>query len=887
MNRSALSRSASISSRDPREAACAPVRHPRNFARRWTWLLLISMMLTFPGCGGCGSGNNANKTPEELAEEEAEKQRAEEERKRQEEMQDFTVGELRTIPSTQETVGASVKPGHWSVASIDVTANKFDLPNGELTTQPLKLDGMPFRMGSSRDALLSKGQKKSLPIVLFVPPGRSTQSIDARISRGGGGIIEQKATGVARMPEHQFHFVVLTDKPNAYNYLAQLPSMRPHQWNAGLQMAAFYRVHVPDLQVESVPLPDTSLCWTSTAFLLLDGLPSEALDPQQQSALIDWLHWGGQLVVSGPGTLDLLKGGFLDSFLPAQPGRDITLSEADVQSFAEDWTPDKTGRRDLNLSLAEDISAKELLIDEDDPAIRVLATTSSDSGEIPMAVERSVGRGRIVITAFSLSQKEFIPPAWNAFDSFFNACILLRPPRRYSWGSFGEELNARWVSSRYSGAEPRLQSRIRYFSRDAKAPLGAVTIDGEEIESFDGILIDDQSTGTILRSAFDDEEDAIHGPGVAGWSDFNIASATARETLRKAAGIVIPDGSFVLRMLAIYVVVLVPVNWLIFRLIGRVEWAWIAAPVITIVFALIVINQAELDIGFARARTELNVIEIQGGYSRAHVSRFTSLYTSLTTAYDTRYTDPTAIVQPFARLGAHETRRALLGETPNTINYRRTPSRVTLSGFEVSSNSTEMLHSEHMLDLGGGIYLSSFDGVAGTVVNDTDMDLQGTAVLTSDSVAWIGELEAGGESTFRLERRLPNVSEVADETEESESDPPQNARPEDYWFPEREESAFTSQDGDSRQLDLRPLIQLAEARGANATGDTFPADEIRLVAWNVEPLPGMEVEPIASQVRVGNVILAHLKLPALPDAVKDDNTPEGAKDDDELGDFDE
>ena len=69
--------------------------------------------------------------------------------------------------------------------------------------------------------------------------------------------------------------------------------------------------------------------------------------------------------------------------------------------------------------------------------------------------------------------------------------------------------------------------------------------------------------------------------------------------------------------LAGYLVVLVPVNWFLFRLIGRVEWAWVAAPLIAVVSALMVIRLARLDIGFARARFEVNVVEMQGQYPRA------------------------------------------------------------------------------------------------------------------------------------------------------------------------------------------------------------------------------------------------------------------------------
>ena len=41
------------------------------------------------------------------------------------------------------------------------------------------------------------------------------------------------------------------------------------------------------------------------------------ITPIQQDAMLDWLHFGGQLVVSGPGSMDLLRGSFLDNYLPA------------------------------------------------------------------------------------------------------------------------------------------------------------------------------------------------------------------------------------------------------------------------------------------------------------------------------------------------------------------------------------------------------------------------------------------------------------------------------------------------------------------------------------------------------------------------------------------
>ena len=39
---------------------------------------------------------------------------------------------------------------------------------------------------------------------------------------------------------------------------------------------------------------------------------------EQRQALLDWLYWGGQIIISGPNSLEKLRGEFLDAYLPAQ-----------------------------------------------------------------------------------------------------------------------------------------------------------------------------------------------------------------------------------------------------------------------------------------------------------------------------------------------------------------------------------------------------------------------------------------------------------------------------------------------------------------------------------------------------------------------------------------
>jgi len=68
--------------------------------------------------------------------------------------------------------------------------------------------------------------------------------------------------------------------------------------------------------------------------------------------------------------------------------------------------------------------------------------------------------------------------------------------------------------------------------------------------------------------------------GVGAWNDYSATASAARQSLREAAGVEVPDAGFVVLCLTGYLAALVPLNWLIFRTIGRIEWAWIAAPII-------------------------------------------------------------------------------------------------------------------------------------------------------------------------------------------------------------------------------------------------------------------------------------------------------------------
>jgi hypothetical protein len=198
-------------------------------------------------------------------------------------------------------------------------------------------------------------------------------------------------------------------------------------------------------------------------------------------------------------------------------------------------------------------------------------------------------------------------------------------------------------------------------------------------------------------------------------------------------------------MLAIYLVVLVPINWLVFWAMGRVEWAWIAAPLIAIAGAISVAKLASLDIGFVRSNTQIGLLEVHTDYSRGHLTEYSALYTSLSTGYQIDLSNHTSQCLPFANVSREE--------SLSQVTLRRSREN-RLENFMIRSNSTGLLHSESILDLGGPISLApngQDQPSTEFVENRSQYDLKDAGIIgRTDSgqlqVAWIGDLPAATRS---------------------------------------------------------------------------------------------------------------------------------------------
>lgn len=885
------------------------------------WVVLAALLLFTPGCGGCWNGGGAagpkQLTDEELlAEQERKKKKKAEKPKPDFELPDPVVlpndpfailptfdpkkdaDEAATSPSTDEEdlsrAIARIKPGHWVAAVQRAKANNFDF-QGLLASMPVDANGDPleiehtrFRLLLDRPASLPKGQTKYFESLFFLTrrPAdvATTYQLRNRLSgyRTTNTAVETTVGGIPMRP-HEYYLVVLSADPSRYVDLPKLDSIAPQKSeffdpseDSGNLMAARYYYVVLDKADKNVALPSHPLAWSMIAHVVWDDINPQTLTKQQQQALLDWLHWGGQLIVSGPNSLDKLKGSFLEPFLPCASEEAATLSDAELQPINQYWSPedDERQRRFSQTDKQSIRIAKtwrwNLIAGKSIPGVKLALAKEGrfvpQTGEL--VAERRIGAGRIVATGFPLTDASF--RFWANRDNFFNACLLRRPGRKYVGNKATGEFAIQWTApyERVRPNDPRLTTGLRYFTRDVghfelaasrspaapavRPPLNTPPV----VRGFPPGVFDDtnflaeQWQNYVVDPAVDDSRFAGYQAdpfsGIGGWSDSGGVSRESRDALRKAAGISIPPADFVLKALGVYLLVLVPLNWLVFWLLGRVEWAWIAAPVIAMIGAGAVIQQAQLDIGFARSQTEICVLEVQGSYARAHLTRYVALYTSLSSAYTLAFEDADAVALPFAADLTYQRR-------PTDSFYQSQLHRdeqMALRNVQVQSNSTEMVHGEQMLDLQGALTLSGDSQKGWRFENDSFLTLQGAAIIRRNGdqyeAAYLGELVPGAQSSARFSGSAASPT----------------------WPKEWDESPVLAPQGSQSargEVRLHGLARLAATQLKLQEGDA------RLIAWSSEQLPGLQVLPSAAQKKSYTLIVAHLDRGVLPPPSRDDN----------------
>ncbi|GAA5506914.1 hypothetical protein [Novipirellula caenicola] len=818
---------------------------------RFSLLLALLCSTLIVGCDGCRS------TPND-----------EEEEKKKAALPDFTSLPAQAFPADRTPIGGGIKPGHWFSASEILKSNREDV-RGQLESRArLGKSSSPDTQAARtalvnvRPIVLPKGQQRRFDYRNLAPlPQGDSKNIflSSQLFSGGRGLVYDSQPDLFQfLSQEEYFFIILTNRPERFAKLIGADWQRPYRSEAEFaSKAANYRIVIPDTD-EVLPIAETMLDWTSTAVVLWDDISADALTPGQSTAIADWVHFGGQLIVNGADGSEAIADSSLVDLLPLYPRGNIELAPESATELLQQWAVKSDRSTEAQTALLQSETAR-VAVDGN------LADDAEDvAGTGKLILHRRVGRGRVVQSRFDL-MSDWISN-WDSYNSFFNAVILQRPRREFVEIDTDLLLKHQYADFERYDADPTMNTTFRIATRDALldyTPHAATSTDAKspdanrseakrtDAKSTTMLATTDSAAKSIAASPATPtpEADNANGEankahskkrpandglsrdrwtrvdpvmGIGGWNNASDAVNLTKAILRNESGIVIPPSSLVVRSLGIYLLALVPLNYLVFRLFGKLEYAWLTVPVIAIAGAVWVARSAQLDIGFARSQTELAILETQPGYQRGHLARVIAIYNSLSSTYDMQFSTVDAVANSIAQSQTNSVDEPLRFQT----DFEEGP---RLSGVAVGSNQTQMVRAEQIIDLGGGIYL---DGE--TLVNETEYDLLDSFVAVKSAenqirLAVVGLCAAGSKNKLRF-RDDAEVNVSAD----------------------------------------LPL-QISHVMNAFLADKSIPPNSSRLVGRIEESLPGMTVTPQAKQHTAQTVVLANLRFPPSPEPKSDVN----------------
>jgi hypothetical protein len=731
-----------------------------------------------------------------------------------------------------------MKPFHWATLSMELRANDEDY-EGFIQSFPVMMPSMPHELVFRREARLLKEKRARLPLQVnlmqTIPKEWTLELIRPGAIRADG---IWQASLLTLEPHQMLVMILAKESTNQYAAWNRLVAMFPSEAerdSSEIEKQRYYRLVLP-MDADKPSLSPHPLTWGTMSHVIWDGLPPDTLSVSQQQAMLDWLHWGGQIILTGGAgqAYSLLRESFLGPHLPADAtGQTVPLSRDDLRPLSQSFPPP------ARLENPNDQSQPVPLTTEDAirrfgrsyqapapivpapqrPVQLAVLRANPGSSTIPLgeasphllAVERRVGRGRLTMLAINPNDPALL--AWPGLDTMIRRVVLRRPeePVRGQPGFDGLEYR-RAYRGRLLAHD---LSWYRIMSRDAGLELHYGVRTQSDLDALR------QKVAEKNQDAATDPE-AVYSslPGVADWRDFTTVPRLARDLLDQASGISIPSSSFVLRVLLAYVIAVVPLNWFICRFfLNRREWAWVIVPLVALGFAIGVERMAARNLGYDTASDEIDLLEVYSDYPRAHLTRLGSLYSTGRTNFTLSYpNDPTALALPM------DTGRSIRGEQIAGSVFQSYPVPA-LVGLSVEPRSLSLYRAEQMLALKGPIRLEG-DGENRKIVNESGQEL-GDATLV--------DMGAGKPKEWYLGTIAAGASVPIGQLQEA----PQPENPE--VAPGPDPFSFLSM-----------LKHEYEGRSENQ-------GELRLVAWVPETVAGQVIDPPVDRRRGFTAVVVHLR----------------------------
>ena len=805
-------------------------------------ILLCLLLVQLVGCRGCSRPKSTKETDEEALV-----------KKKKERL---VVGELKALPFTYEIAGSILKPGHWYQANQKLKANYSDesltASLSVINREQLKVSFAPSQspVDFTRNVTLAVGQEKNIQLKFFQPevavtgdePTKTPSALRVLYSQRGIGTPVQEGDFLCNvLAGYQYNLISLSRDPSRYTFWRGLDCII---WSSKQRMSderiSPYRVIDLNEDEIAIQFPNRLYAMTSISHLVINDSSVSIMTTDQQQALQDWLYFGGTIILNGPEAIGGIETSFMKEYSPLLRTSNSLVSDHEIVSLNNTWSIKQIlGEREL-LAPAKPIPKLSGELATGAQWVKTVGPNNEGMSLDGLVAEKLVGQGRVVMTTFPMTDNAFL--RWQSYSSFIHNAILRKPHRN---PSSGIEADTKFAGE-YEGTEqnPLHSTRLRIWARD----LDDSTM---RTKAFVRKRKEEEQKPTYVDASTEFAKSKRTSLGA--WNPQSKVLVNARQCLQESSGITVPKINTIVKLLLGYLIVLVPLNWLFFRLFGRVELAWAAAPVIALAGAFFVARSVQLDVGFSRSQTTYGFLELHNGYSRGMLSSYTALYTSLSTNYRAVYEQDTGVVLPISSISGDKRSRSSIGK----IDYwYADDAGAGMQSVPVLSNTTGLFQAEEMVNFASKL-TAEFDKdmTAVEIKNGLGFSIKDAGIVGVDSQGmlvsgWLGTSDEGASKRCQLK-----IIETDNRWRQEWDRNPILARP--SYMRAEDGTLWTDQDLQD-ELYLGPMLEDLTKKYPLARG------EFIAIGWTDQPLGVLSITPVAKQKKQRTVVLLHLSAANLP-----------------------
>ncbi len=225
---------------------------------------------------------------------------------------------------------------------------------------------------------------------------------------------------------------------------------------------------------------------------------------------------------------------------------------------------------------------------------------------------------------------------------------------------------------------------------------------------------------------------------------FGSAPPLLSQAVMRGPSLDAPGTSVIAIFLLAYLVILVPVNYLVLKRLDRKEWAWGTIPALVLLFAA-----GTFGVGYAAKGGSVFVnrsalIETSAGRREAGVYSEVGLFSPRRSSYDIDLAGD-GLVSAIPNPGTDYSGRGGDTQGAGSVQFVETPAGASLPNTPVNMWAMRAFDAQSTIDLGGTIDASLSDrtGLTGTIINRTPDTLTDCAVYYQGRWVFLGSLAPG------------------------------------------------------------------------------------------------------------------------------------------------